>query len=405
MLESRMATEQAPADPPLRDAFGTQVQWCRRLGAPFTARVIELLAEDWAAGGIVRALLPGWAGNPWDDAVALRLAGALHALVLQGRDEALTACYADQRLDGERDFALRRAVLGALRRHPDVADRWLAQPPQTNEVGRSAALLGGFALIARHTALPLALWEIGASAGLNLLWDRYRYRLSPGAAASIGSQAPPLAPTTPLPQPPSPASGAAAASAPGAAGTGVADSAITWGDPASPLLIETDWRGNAPILPNRIEVVSRAGCDVAPIDVRDPAQAIRLQSYTWADQRVRLLRLRAAIALAQRDPPPLAQDNALDWLREQWAGAPREGCVTVLYHSLVWQYLGDRQRQGIRALMDEMGARASLRAPLAWLRVEPFPDGGPELKLTLWPGGERRVLADVHPHGASIDWH
>jgi hypothetical protein len=359
MIESCMA-----AAPAMLDAFQTQVQWCHRLGAPFTARVVELLGEDWAAGGIVRALVPEWAGNPWDDAVALRLAGALHALVLGGQDEALARCYTDQRLDGEHDFALRRAVLGALRSHADRALQWLAHPPQTNEPGRSAALLGGYAHIAAHTALPLAIYEIGASAGLNLLWDRYRYRIDrPGSEPQA------------------------------------------WGDATSPVLIECTWRGRAPALPPQVAVVARAGCDTTPIDLRDPAESLRLQSFTWPDQRVRQLRLRAAIDVAQREPPPLVSCGALDWLREAWADAPRPGAVTVLVHSLVWQYLGDAERQGVRALLEEVGARASVRAPLAWLRMEPYPSGGPELKLTLWPGGERRVLGEVHTHGASVDWH
>ena len=344
----------------LIDAFATQVRWCRQLKAPFTARVIEMLADDWQAAGPTYSAVPRWDGNAWDDAVPLRLAGALHALALQGRDEALAAAYARPDEALAHDFELRRAVVGALRRWPDDVAEALRRAPQTNEVGRSGVLLGGFGFIARHTALPLALHEIGASAGLNLLWDRFCYRLG---------------------------------------------ESLAWGDAASPVLVECDWSGRPPVLPPAIAVQQRRGCDVAPIDAADAEAALRLQSYVWADHRARLLRLRAALALAREHPPAVDCGEALPWLAAQLNDAPREGVTTVVVHSLVWQYLGDAQRQGIRALLDSVGERATPRAPLAWLRMEPYPNGSTELKLTLWPGGVRRLLAQCQPHGATASWH
>src|SRR6185503_8162629 len=209
--------------------------------------------SDWRAGGTLRALIPDWAGDPLADAVALRVAGALHSLVLERLDPALVAIFPPQRAAFD-PVAGAEVVRNALRKFRDRVADYLQRPPQTNEIGRSAVLLGGFATIAARTGLPLALRELGASAGLNMLWFRYRYELGTFA---------------------------------------------TWGEPASAVTIRCDWRGNPPPLPPRIDVMSWRGCDVSPIHLGAPHAAARLMSYIWADQRERLQRLRAAITLAQ----------------------------------------------------------------------------------------------------------
>lgn len=338
-------------------AFERQIGWCDAAGSPFTARVLEAALADWRAGGALRGLLADRTGDPGQDLVPLRVAGALHAMVLDGSDAALAALYPPRR-DTFDATAAPGAVAHALAAQRDRVARYLAVAPQTNEVGRSAVLLGGFAAIAAATGLPLATLEIGASAGLNQLWHRFRHEL--------GSR--------------------------------------TWGDPASPVIVRCDWQGDAPALPPRIAVASSAACDSAPVDLRDDDAALRLASYVWADQRERLERLRAAIALARTEGAVVDRADALDWTREQLA-RPRPGVVTVLVHSMMWQYLPAPTRDALQHCIRQAGSRARADAPLAWLALEPpSPDALFDLRLTLWPGGRSRVLAQAHPHGRHALW-
>jgi hypothetical protein len=342
-------------DAALIDSFRKQIGWCEQLGSPFTARIVEALADDWQQGGALRELLPEWPGDPTHDALPLRVAGALHGLVLAGLDAELAALYPPHAVAF--GAATATAIRRALREHPEQVRDYLRVAPQTNEIGRSAVLLGGFATLAQETGLPLAVLEIGASAGLNQWWDNYRYALA----------------------------------------------STTWGDAASSVIVRSDWQGTPPALPDRIAVARRAGCDVAPIDLRAAGAAQRLLSYVWPDQQERLARLRAAIELARAQPHTVRQADAAPWAEQQLAAAAG-GVVTVLVHSIVWQYLGDASRERIRAALARAGEQATRDAPLAWLRLEPSAAAGPQLKLTLWPGGERRVLADAHPHGAWVRW-
>jgi hypothetical protein len=342
---------------PLAEAWARQIAYCDLGGSPFTARVLQAAWAERERGGTLARLLPRWHGDAWADAVALRVAGALHALALSRADSELAALYPPARrtFDAERGPA---AVARALAEHPALVAEYLAQPPQTNEIGRSAVLLGGFATIARQTALPLATLEIGASAGLNQYWHRYRYEL--GTAR--------------------------------------------WGDPASPVVIASDWQGAAPMLPAGIEVAAHAACDVAPIDLPAPGAALRLLSYVWPDQHDRLTRLRAAIALAQTLGVHVEAADGLDWVRRELAVA-RPGRATVLYHSIMWQYMPAATRETLRGVIAEAGARATRHAPLAWLAFEVVgSDADCELALTLWPGGTRHVLAAAHPHGRWVRW-
>jgi hypothetical protein len=345
------------------EAFERQIGWCDSAGSPFTARVLEAALADWRAGGALRELLPRWPldGGPGDaskDALPLRVAGALHAMALDGSDAAVAALYPPQR-DSFDAQAGPVAVSRALRTQRERVADYLQSAPQTNEIGRSAVLLGGFAEVARDTGLPLATLEIGASAGLNQFWHRFRYEL-------------------------------------GGAG---------WGDPASPVLIRSDWRGQAPALPVSFRIASQSACDLAPIDLRRPGAALRLESFVWADQRERLERLRAAIALASACDLRVEPADALAWARRELASS-RPGQATVLYHSIMWQYLPPSTRDGLHKAIAAAGARATREAPLAWLALEPPPaaDVVFELRLTTWPGGESRVLATAHPHGREATW-
>jgi hypothetical protein len=342
----------------LPEAWAHQIAWCDGNGSPFTARVLEAAWSDRERGGALRELLPHWPGDAGADAVPLRLAGALHAMALDGSDPALAALYPPRRCAW--DAALGPgAVSHALAAQRERVAAYLRVAPQTNEIGRSAVLLPGFAAIARATGLPLATFEIGASAGLNQLWHRFRYEL--GNAR--------------------------------------------WGDPHGTVVVRAEWRGALPALPARIDVASHAACDVAPIELAtDAGAALRLLSYVWPDQTERLERLRAAIALAQRLHLRVDRDDALPWVQRVLAEA-RPGRATVICHSVMWQYMPQATRAALRATISAAGAGATPQAPLAWLAFEP-PNADADMRLTLtqWPGGVQRQLAAAHPHGRWIEW-
>ncbi|MEO6744364.1 MAG: DUF2332 family protein [Caldimonas sp.] len=337
-------------------AFELQVEWCRKLDANFTGDVVDTLAGQLRSNGPLAELLPDWPGDPIADAVPLRLCGALRALALAG-NLPLAGLYppAARTLDRE---ALVRELNVALGTSRLFLERMLEQPPQTNEIGRSAVLLGGFAEIAQSTRLPLALLEIGASAGLNLHWDRYRFDLGD----------------------------------------------VAWGDPQSPVRIRSQWRGVLPQLPKTIRVTSRAGCDKAPLDPRLEADRRNLLAYVWPEQLERVARLSAALDLAQANAFAIDRADAAEWVDRHLARRSA-GETTVVYHSIVWQYLAEATQQAVRTAISNAGRSATDDAPLAWLAFELGAEGQPPtLTLTQWPGGARRMLAKAHPHGAWVEW-
>lgn len=349
----------------LLQAFAFQRAACIHLGSNFSARLMTILSEDIASGGAFAALATPWAGvearQAGGDAAPLRFLGGLHYLALTGAGGTLAEIYAGP-LDAVADDRLAAAAKQAGRAHEDALRRFLTSPPQTNEVRRSIALVGGFLTVAQRTGLPLTCLEIGASAGLNQNWDRYRYRFDAEDGVSF------------------------------------------WGPPENGVEIDTNWRGVSPPLVPAL-VSDRRGCDLNPIDATDPDRALRLQAYVWADQPDRLARLRGAIALAHRFPPRIERADAAAWAAAQ--AQPRRGQATVLYHSVVWQYLPAATQMSISGAIEAAGAAAEADAPFAWLRMEP--EGGNlagpmEIRLTLWPGPLEMRLARVHPHGAEVSW-
>lgn len=342
-------------DAAVREAFTRQVDWCRQLGSPFTAALLEAILADATAGGPAAALLAGWPGDPVADALPLRMAGALHALVLKGADPALAAVYPG---GGGDPAGLAAALRPALVRATPFIQDFMVSPPQTNEVGRSAVLLPGFLRIAELTELPLATLEIGASAGLNMAWDRYRYRLG----------------------------------------------ADEWGDPAAALLLAPVWRGPPPPLAAPVRVAERAACDLSPVELADPEARMRLRAYVWADQAERLARLDRAIATVHGMGLRVERADAATWLQARLA-RPAAAVTTVIYHSIMWHYMPKATRQAITATIETAGQGAARSAPVAWLRFEPpEADQPPELHLTLWPGPHHEKLARAQAHGRTIDW-
>jgi hypothetical protein len=343
-------------DDPLAQMFRAQAQVCASFGSPFYGALLGRAAADLAELG---DLFAPWAGQTLEElmgaAVALRFLGAVHDLALSGDDLALAAAFPPV---GDADAAW-GAARAAIERDPSRFAAFMTHEPQTNEVRRSACLLPGFLTIAAETKLPLACLELGASAGLNQLWNRYAYDY-------------------------------------GEAGR--------WGDPASPVRLDSEWSGSPAPWKAPIRVASSAACDRKPIDLIDPLQRRRLKAYLWPDQTERTLRFDAAVGMALAAGTKVEAADAAEWASAR--AAPREGVATVVYHSIFWQYLPAQTKAALRRALETHGAAATLSAPLAWLRMEPI-DGQAfpiELRLTLWPGGEDRRLATVHAHGASVNW-
>jgi hypothetical protein len=277
--------------------------------------------------------------------------GAAHRLALAGDAPDYAAHLPSCGGDGDEEAAWEalRELCASGRLGGEVA-----QPVQTNEARRTSFLLAGFSAIAAETGLPLRLLEVGCSAGLLLRFDRYRY--------DVGG--------------------------------------ATWGDPASPVCISVGAEGAPPLGP--VEIASRRGCDPNPLDpVRD---RLLLLGFIWPDQLERFRIADAALRLAAEVPVDIDVARAEDWLPEQLA-EPVPGVTTVVYHSIVFQYLPREMRRHVRDLLRAAGERATREAPLAWLTYEPHKDlAEAELGVTIWPGGERRTLALGGFHGDPVRW-
>jgi hypothetical protein len=333
-------------------------QWLERAGrSPLYVALLRGAAADCHAGGVVARAFDGIVVPP-GSVPALRLMAALHYLVLRGQAPELARFFPSAGGGEAPDHAWPVAATTLGERFEEVRAR-LRRGVQTNEPGRSAALYGGLLWASERVQAPLRLLEIGASAGLNLLADRFAY--------VAGGEL-----------------------------LGAADSPVRFQEP---------WRG-APVsdpraAAGRLEVSTRAGCDRSPIDVREPGARELLLSYVWPDEPERLSRLDAALAIAQAEPPVLERSDASAWLDAALAGG--EVGVPVVFQSVVWQYLSDAERASIAAAIEAAGARRAL----LWLTLEQSAAGGDqlfELAARVWPGGERTVLAGCEDHGPPVRW-
>lgn len=332
--------------------FAWQAAVARGMGSAFTARVLEAIPRQLARAPLCARRIADWPGDRRADNLALRVLGGLHALARRSATPALAVLYRD--LDGDVD-----AVLGeALERDDRALLAWLDSPPQTNEVGRSAALWAALMELTRRFGPRVELLELGASAGLNLNLARYAYDLGGVRAGAQGS----------------------------------------------PVRLAPEWRGRPPE-PADVEVVGARGVDLAPLDAHDPAARDRLLAFVWPDDTARLARLEKALALAVAHPPEVAQGDAADWLEARLAEPQPPGAARVVFHTIVLQYLSAEGRARVLAALQSSGRRATQAAPLAHVAFEWDPVRGcAALELTTWPGGEPRELATCQAHAAWIDW-
>jgi hypothetical protein len=330
-----------------RDKIAGVLRWqadaCAQLGSPLYADLLARAADDVEAGGPCWEVLAGHEDDERWSMPALRFMGAVHRLALSGQAPALAEAYATDGADAWPVF--RDTVAG----HVAELRAGMERGVQTNEVARSAALLGGFLLVAQATGLPLRLLEVGSAAGLNLRWDAFRYE-----------------------------------------GDGRA-----WGEPDAPVRLD-----HCPPVDAEVRVVERRGCDPNPLDPTTEDGRLTLLSFVWPDMHWRWELMRGALDVAARVPAAIDRASAADWLEARLA-EPAGGAVTVVFHSVVMQYLPEAERERVEALVRAAGEGG---AALAWLRMEPDTAERAGVWLDLWPEGRHARIARAGYHGRPVEW-
>jgi hypothetical protein len=329
---------------------------CAAYGSPFYGVLLEEAAKDYRNRGPVRAFLNADPRRRESSRIGIRLAGALQLRALDGSAPALAAHFPSAGGEGDAAAAWREARR-LLAEDAEYFGELFDRTPQTNEVARSMPLLGGLLAIVDATRLPVALLDVGSSAGLNLRLDRYRYE-GPG---------------------------------------------WSWGDPRSPLVLRNETVSGRPRhLDARPEIVARSGCDLHPLDVTRERDCLELRSFVWPDQVERFARLYAAIAVARRVPAEIERADFLEWIPRRVM--PRKNTVTVVMHSVVTEHLEDSVRDAMRDTIENACAAATDSAPMAWLRLEPNAGMRYETRVTLWPSRRERTIARCNGHAQAIEW-
>src|SRR5215469_9690264 len=303
--------------------FELQALGCAALGSTLYAGLLTHAARDLLAGGPTAAVLDGHLDDPGRSALALRMMGGVHALVLTGRAPELAAFYpsaggtADPGTGAELAWPAMRQVLAD---QPEEIRSWLVHPPQTNEVGRGAALVGALCQLATEASLAIRLVEVGASAGLNLRADQFR----------------------------------------------ITGGGSSYGPVSSPVQMIDGWLGTAPD-GRPLDVVSRAGGDLAPVDPVSEDGRLRLTAFVWADQVERFERLRGACDLAAQIPADVRAEPASDTIGRITL---EPGTWTVLWHSIMFQYLSLEQQREILSGAEALGEAATGSARFAHVSLE-----------------------------------
>lgn len=316
--------------------------------------LMRSMADDWEAGGPVRMICADMEAAPAGAVVQLRLLGGLFRIVLTGRVPELVPYYPclGGREPAAKAWAKVRPVLAA---HTDELQAALDTAPQTNEVGRATALLIGlFEAVRRSGVTQVRLLEPGASAGLNLLVDFFRFE----------------------------------------------EATWSFGPPASPLVLRDGVIGE--MHPQPFQIVARRGCDLAPVNASTTEGQLRLRSFVWPFHVGRHERLAAALAVARDHPVEVDAAPAAEWLQDQLSVDAGRDVLTVIWHSVSRQYWTPDQVQRV----DDVVSEARQRQLIAHLAME-FPAGdgagGAELTLDALPDLAGPVrLAGVGDHGRPV---
>lgn len=286
----------------------------------------------------------------------LILAG-VHFLLLRGAEHPLKRFYPSVggtvSAEGEDPFPDFRDF---VERHREAVTRMIeTRVTNTNEIGRSALLHAGFRAIAAEANAPLGLIEIGPSAGLNLIWDRYG--VDYGGAVRVGENA--------------------------------------------PLVIACELRGDKrPPAGPAPRVASRAGLELNPVDLSDAEDRDWLRALIWPDQVARLKRLDRAIELFAAEKPPIRAGDALELLPDALAALPRDA-APVVYHTIAVYQFSKEMREALESILTIAG----LRRPVWRLSFE-FDVSLYVLSIIRYRDGTREEtkLAHCHPHGTWMEW-
>jgi hypothetical protein len=356
-------------------------EWLADVEFPGYSPLYEHLARHIAAERWIAALVTQHNRSPF---AAVLFLDCVRDLTLVEPDLPLARRYAEivdgaDPLDPDPWPLFRETVVA---HQAELATRLETRSIQTNEVGRSAALLPAFEVVSRRFDRPLALIEVGCSAGLNLLFDQFHI--------TYGE-------------------------------SGSSEPAASAGPTGSPVRLTCELRGDLrPHIPaSAPPVASRLGIDLNPVDVTDPDAIRWLEACVWPDVPHRLERFRAAVSLARLDPPEIHRGNAVDLVADAILAVP-VGAVACLDSTWVLAYFSDDERAELHRLLDQLGADRSI----AYVTAEYADNGAPWvpvprrdsvslehrsptlLGLGLWDHGrtEHRALAWMPPHGQWLDW-
>ncbi len=329
--------------------------------SPLSVALIRGAADDLEHQGILAELL-ATVPLPAGQAPALRVLGALHRVVLQGLAPELARYYPS--VGGTAPPTEAWPVAEAtLRAHAQDMGVALRRGVQTNEPGRSTVLYGVLLRVAHHYDLPVRLFEIGASAGLNLMAPHFAYRIGGEVLGSAGS----------------------------------------------PVLFHEPWVGSPvpdpPSTAQHLAITVGRGCDIAPIDATSAEGQLTLLSFIWSDEPDRIARSRGALALAEQHRPRVDKANAAPWL-ESMLHPRAPGSVDVIWHSVFAQYLSEDERSALIEQIGAWGAAATASMPLVWARMEPDKEvtDGFGVRVTCWPGGDEVLVARSGDHGPPVRW-
>lgn len=328
--------------------------------SPFTAMLSQTIAQLPEIAELL-ASAPPEQQNP------VLLLAALHEQVLAEPDCDLAAWYPSV-TDAPRTGDITAALLAHCRAHASALRSTLAtRHTQTNEVGRCGVVLPVLGMVAAEVG-PVALVDVGTSAGLNLHLDRYSYDYAPGGRVG----------------------------------------------PASDVHLHITTEGDVPVPTEVPEVRARIGIDPAPVDPTDDTATRWLRACIWPDQHDRFERFDAALDIARRQPADVRRADAVGGIAAAVADAAVRAHPVVM-NSWVLNYLSSADRRAYVDRLDTLGAAADL----SWVFVEspavtsglPYPDHlrgrhGSTVQLVRWRDGVRRVdhLASCHPHGYWLHW-
>lgn len=340
------------------EALTLQADACLSLGSQMYHDLLHVVLRDYLRGGTSRQILDGASLRPIHDATPLRLLGALHRIVLDGRCKELARHY--ESMGGSPTKSLATDVLTAIETYESEIRDSLQQQVQTNEPGRALSHLALSHWFAHRNISEFDLLEVGASAGLTMSFDRYCIQTKDGIV----------------------------------------------GDSSSPLFFPSSWiETTFPFHEAPATCLTRRGVDISPIDVTTESGVNRLLSFVWPDQHERLHRLRLAIDLTRQAPHTIDQASVDAWLPTQLSTFRAR--PVVVFHSIVWQYLGIDVQNSLRNTLHAFGDSSTPDAPLIWARMEPAGRVA-DIQVTIWNGSqivEEWNLGTIGYHGQPLRWN